>query len=109
MRVLRILLVAGFLTIRSPLRGNAGVTVMSIAMIMVVFVSVSFLPSLIAGAVAEVNQQVVNTLTGDLTLLPRARTTIDDANHFITQVDSTRGVLAATGQRRVASQISHAR
>ncbi|CAN5121429.1 ABC transporter permease [soil metagenome] len=99
--------VAFFLAARSIARGNAGVTVMSIAMMMVVFISVSFLPSLIAGAVTEINGQVVDTLTGDLTITSSTKTTIGDAGAYLREITGVEGVVAATGIRRVGNQIAH--
>ena len=69
--------VALFLAVRSLARGNAGVSAMAIAMMSAIFVSVMFLPSLIGGASTRLNSQVVDTLTGDLTILPTGRTSID--------------------------------
>ena len=106
MSSLRSLRVAVFLASRSIARGNSGVTIMSVALMIVVFISVSFLPSLINGAVTAINQQVTNTLTGDLTITPATKTSIDNASAYLKDIRRTPGTNAATGTRRVGNQIA---
>jgi len=99
--------VALFLAVRSLARGNAGVSAMAVAMMAAIFVSVMFLPSLIGGASTRLNSQVVDTLTGDLTILPTGTTSIDHVAPYLTDVRATDGVRSATAVRRVGNQISH--
>ena len=98
--------VAVFLAVRSISRGNAGVTLMSVAMVAVVFVSVSFLPSLLGGAVYSIDRQLRGTLTGDLTITSADATAIDSAASYLAQIRVADGVAAATGTRRVGTQIA---
>lgn len=98
--------VAAFLAGRSLRRGNVGVTAMSVVMMAVVFISVSFLPSLINGAVAAINEQVTSTLTGDLSITAAKSTTITDAGDYLQRIRSVSGVTAATGVRRVGTQVA---
>ncbi len=107
MRALRRTRVAVFLAVRSLVRGNAGVSLMSIAMMTAVFISVMFLPSLIAGATDALNLQLVGTLTGDLSVTASSGVTISGATSYLGQIRATEGVVAATGIRRVGSQVSH--
>lgn len=99
--------VAVFLALRSLVRGNAGVTAMAIAMMAAIFVSVMFLPSLLGGASTRLNSQVVDTLTGDLTITPEGTTSIRGAGAYVSDVRATDGVEAATAIRRVGNQVSH--
>ena len=92
----RDLRVAAFLASRSLARGNASVTVMTVLMMAVVFISVVFLPSLINGAVATIEQQVTRTATSDLIVKPAESTTI-----------GRRGTLRRPGGRRRRSRCDH--
>jgi putative ABC transport system permease protein len=85
-----------------------GVTLMSVAMITVVFISVMFLPSLIRGEATAITKQVTGTLTGDLLITAADAPVIADADSYLGQVRATDGVAAATGITRVATQIAHA-
>jgi methyl-accepting chemotaxis protein len=107
MRGLRRTRVAIFLAGRSLVRGNAGVSLMSIAMMTAVFISVMFLPSLLSGAIDALNHQLVGTLTGDLSITPSGGVAIPDSTAYLAQIRATDGVAAATGIRQVGNQISH--
>ena len=99
--------VALFLAVRSLARGNASITLMSVAMLTAIFISVMFLPSLIAGATDGLNKQVVGTLTGDLSITPTTGSAIHDGTAYLAQIRGTAGVEAATGMRRVGNEVSH--
>lgn len=106
MTAFRSLRVATFLAVRSISRGNLGVTLLSVAMMIVVFISVSFLPALISGAIVAIDRSVVTTLTGDLTITSANDPVIANAAEYVEQIDSTAGVDAATAIRRVGTQIA---
>lgn len=106
MTALRSLRVAVFLAVRSITRGNLGVTLLSVAMMIVVFISVSFLPALISGAVAAIDRSVVTTLTGDLTITSANDPAIVESGEYVAQIDVAPGVDAATAIRRVGNQIA---
>ena len=99
--------VAVFLAARSLLRGNASVSIMAVAMMTAVFISVMFLPALIAGATDAINTQLVGTLTGDLSITPSGGVAIHDSTSYLTDIRGTEGVAAATGMRRVGNEVSH--
>ena len=107
MSALRRTRVAVFLAARSLARGNAGVTLMSVAMMTAIFVSVMFLPALLASATDGLNQQVVGTLTGDLSITSTSGTAIQDGSGYLTSIRATPGVTSATGVRRVGDGVSH--
>lgn len=106
MRSGRNLRVAGFLALRSLARGNLGVTLMTVLMLAVVFISVVFLPSLINGAVVNIQRQVTDTATSDVVISSAERSSIDDARAYLVQVRRSDGVAAATGVRRVGNQVA---
>ena len=62
--------VGAFLAGRSLLRGNRGVAVTTTLMLLLIYISLLFLPSLIQGAVVRVQDQLVDTLTSDVVVTP---------------------------------------
>jgi ABC-type lipoprotein release transport system permease subunit len=95
-----------FLAGRSLLRGNHGVVATTAAMMLLIYVSLLFLPALIQGAVDRVDNQLVDTLTSDLVLTPGgSATTFPDA--LLDQVRHTGGVARATAVMRIGSQVSY--
>jgi putative ABC transport system permease protein len=100
--------VAGFLAVRSVLRSNYGVAVLTTLMLTLIFLDLLFLPSLIQGAVNRVNSQIVNTLTSDIAITPAgARTAITDTSAYLSQIRRTGGVAGATAVLRVGTQVSY--
>ena len=62
---MRGLRVALFLAARSLARSNYGIAVATTVMMLLIYMSLLFLPSLIQGAINRVNAQLVNTLTSE--------------------------------------------
>jgi putative ABC transport system permease protein len=108
MRLLANIRVAFFLAGRSLVRGNLGVTVLSVLMMAVIFISVLFLPSLISGAVAAITLQITATTASDLLVSPGPGThVITGSNDFLAQVRAAQGVAAATSTLRIGTEIAH--
>ncbi|TXN31888.1 ABC transporter permease [Lacisediminihabitans profunda] len=107
-RVGRSLRVAVFLAFKGLIRGNFGVTAMTILLMALIFVDVLFLPALIRGAVRTIDDQVINTVTSDLVITASAGAgTIDNPGALLAEIERTNGVRAATATTRVGTQISH--
>jgi putative ABC transport system permease protein len=105
----RMLRVSGFLAGRSLIRGNRGVTAMTVAVLLLIYVDLLFVPSLIQGAVDKINSQVTHTLTSTLQIMPtHGSHDIGDVSAYLSQIRSTKGVAATTATYRVGSEISHA-
>lgn len=105
---MRSLRVGLFLGGRAVLRGNRGIAVLTTLMMLLIYASLLFLPSLIQGAVNRVNAQLVNTLTSDVVITPPGRgTTLDGVDAYLGQIRETAGVEQATSVYRVGSQISY--
>jgi putative ABC transport system permease protein len=97
-----------FLAGRSLLRGNHGVAATTAVMMLLIYVSLLFLPALIQGTVDRINGQLVDTLTSDLVLTPGGSTSsFDDAGALLSQVRHTSGVAHATAEMRVGNQVSY--
>jgi putative ABC transport system permease protein len=100
--------VAAFLAWRSITRGNFGIASTTTLMLLLIYMSLLFLPSLIQGAVNRVNTQLVNTLTTDIVIQPDTRAgSIDNAGALLASIRQTPGVDQATAVVRVGSQISY--
>ena len=105
---MRGLRVALFLAARSLARSNYGIAVATTVMMLLIYMSLLFLPSLIQGAINRVNAQLVNTLTSDIVITPAGRTaSIDNVGPYLAQIRGTTGVKAATGVYRVGTQVSY--
>jgi putative ABC transport system permease protein len=105
MKTLRVTL---FLAGRSVIRSNYGVAVTTILMMLLIYVSLLFLPSLIQGAVNRVNGQLVDTLTSDIVITPASKAaSIDDAGAYLAKIRQTAGVAQATAVYRVGTQVTY--
>lgn len=108
MRLLANIRVAIFLAARSLARGNAGVTLLSIVMMAVIFISVLFLPSLITGAIAAITLQITSTTASDLQISPGPGTQlITGSTDYLDEVRAAPGVAAATSTLRIGTEIAH--
>lgn len=108
MRFVANIRVAFFLAGRSLARGNAGVTVLTIVMMAVIFISVLFLPSLITGAIAAITLQITSTTASDLQISPGAGTqVITESTAYLGEVRAASGVAAATATLRIGTEIAH--
>jgi putative ABC transport system permease protein len=100
--------VAFFLAARSLSRGNAGVTLLTIVMMAVIFISVLFLPSLITGAIAAITLQITSTTASDLQISPGPGSqTITDSTAYLSEVCRAPGVAAATATLRIGTEIEN--
>jgi len=97
-----------FLAGRSVIRSNYGVAVTTVLMMLLIYTSLLFLPSLIQGAVNRINDQLVNTLTSDIVITPVTKAaSIDDAGAYLAKIRQTPGVAQATAVYRVGTQVSY--
>lgn len=105
MKTLRVSL---FLAGRSVIRSNYGVAVTTVLMMLLIYVSLLFLPSLIQGAVNRINALLVDTLTSDIVITPATRAaSIDDAGAYLAKIRQTAGVAQATAVYRVGTQVTY--
>jgi putative ABC transport system permease protein len=97
-----------FLAGRSVIRSNYGVAVTTVLMMLLIYISLLFLPSLIQGAVNRINDQLVNTLTSDIVITPATKAaSIDDADSYLAKIRQTAGVSQATAVYRVGTQVTY--
>ena len=97
-----------FLAGRSLARSNYGIAAATTLMMLLIYISLLFLPSLIQGAINRVNTALVNTLTSNIVITPAGKgTAIDNAGSYLDQIRKTAGVAAATAVYRVGTQVSY--
>jgi putative ABC transport system permease protein len=77
-------------------------------MMLLIYVSLLFLPSLIQGAINRVNTALVDTLTSNVVITPAGGgKAIDDAASYLNQIRKTAGVAAATAVYHIGTQVSY--
>jgi putative ABC transport system permease protein len=97
-----------FLAARSLARSNYGIAAMTTVMMLLIYISLLFLPSLIQGAINQAGTQLISTLTSNIVITPSGQgTSIDDATSYLASIRSTAGVAAATAVYRVGTQVSY--
>ena len=97
-----------FLAIRSLIRGTYGIAATTTLMMLLIYVSLLFLPSLIQGAINRVNAQLVNTLTSNIVITPGSKTpSIDDVSSYMAKIRQTAGVAQATAAYHIGTQVAY--
>jgi putative ABC transport system permease protein len=99
---------SAFLAGRTLARSNYGIAAATTLMMLLIYVSLLFLPSLIQGTINRVNAALVETLTSNIVITPAGRgSVIDNAGAYLGQIRKTAGVAAATDVYHVGTQVSY--
>ena len=107
MRVVETIRTAAFLAVRALVRGPLGVLVMTIAMMALVYVQLLFIPSLIQGAIDQIESQLIDTTTSSVQVSPGPdEKAIADSSAVVDSARDVPGVEAATAALRVGSEVS---
>ena len=105
MRGLRVSL---FLAARSVARSNYGIAATTTLMLLLIYISLLFLPSLIQGAVNRANERLIDTLTSNIVITPAGKaTSITDVNAYLSKIRQTAGVQQATAVFHVGTQVAY--
>ena len=97
-----------FLAARSLARSNYGIAATTTLMMLLIYMSLLFLPSLIQGAINRVNAQLIDTLTSNIVLTPASKAaSIGDVSSYLTQIRQTAGVEQATAVYHVGTQVAY--
>ena len=100
--------VSAFLAARSLTRSNYGIAATTTLMMLLIYMSLLFLPSLIQGAINRVNAQLVNTLTSNIVITPAGQAaSISDDGPYLAKIRQAAGVEAATAVYHVGTQVSY--
>jgi putative ABC transport system permease protein len=104
--MIKSLKVATFLALKSIVRGNVGVIVLTIFMLILVTMNLLFVPGLINGANLSMNSILVRTYSGDIIIGPEGdKTVINHAEDLITRIESIDGVVAASARNNINAYI----
>jgi putative ABC transport system permease protein len=94
--------VAAFLALKSIIRGNIGIIVLTVFMLVLVTMNLLFVPALIRGATESMNSILVNTYSGDIIIEPSGDdTVINHVDDLIAGIESIDGVVAASARNDI--------
>jgi len=104
--MIKSLKVAIFLALKSIVKGNVGVIVLTIFMLILVTMNLLFVPGLIDGANVSMNSILVRTYSGDIIIGPEGdKTVINHVEDLITRIESIDGVVAASARNDINAYI----
>ena len=104
--MIKSLKVAMFLALKSIIKGNVGVIVLTIFMLILVTMNLLFVPGLIDGANVSMNSILVRTYSGDIIIGPEGdKTVINHVEDLITRIESIDGVVAASARNDINAYI----
>ena len=105
--MVRSLRVAMFLALRAVVKGNVGVTILTILMLVLVALNLLFVPGLIAGATVSANDILVRTYSGDLLIEAEGdNPRISHVEDLILGIESIDGVAAVSARNSMAAEIT---
>ena len=103
----RLFRVATFLALKSIVRGNVGIILLTIFMLVLVTMNLLFVPGLISGATVSMNTILVKTYSGDIIIEPEGdKTVINHAGDLVQSIESIDGVVAASARNNINAYIS---
>ena len=98
--------VATFLALKSIVKGNIGVIILTIFMLILVTMNLLFVPGLINGATESMNTILVKTYSGDIIIEPEGdKTVINHVDELIESIESINGVVAASARSDINAYI----
>jgi putative ABC transport system permease protein len=102
----RSLRVATFLALKSIVKGNVGIIILTIFMLILVTMNLLFVPGLINGATVSMNTILVKTYSGDIIIEPEGdKTVINHVDELIASIESINGVVAASARSDISAYI----
>lgn len=105
--MVRSLRVAMFLALKAVVKGNIGVTMLTILMLVLVALNLLFVPGLIAGATVSANDVLVRTYSGDLLVEAEGdNPRISHVEDLILGIKSIDGVAAVAARNSMAAEIT---
>jgi putative ABC transport system permease protein len=94
--------VAAFLALKSIVRGNVGVIVLTVFMLVLVTMNLLFVPGLINGATVSMNTILIRNYSGDIIIEPAGDdTVINHVDDLIAAIESIDGVVAASARNDI--------
>ncbi len=103
----RLLKVATFLALKSIVRGNVGIILLTIFMLVLVTMNLLFVPGLINGATMSMNTILIKTYSGDIIIEPGGDdTVISHADDLAQSIESIDGVVAASARNNINAYVT---
>jgi len=104
--VINSLKVAFFLAVKTTVRGNPWVFLLTIAMLMLVFLNLVFAPSLIGGVVDTVNDKIIHTLSGNIIAQSSGQDRlIGNVTGLVSKIESLDNVAGACGRNDLLADL----
>jgi len=105
---MRSLIVASFLAFKSVVRGNAGVTLLTVAMLVLANLNLLFVPSLVDGIVYSANDKLVTTYSSNIIIEAEGNNpVIRRVDELIGGIEAINGVIAVTARNGIGAQLSY--
>jgi putative ABC transport system permease protein len=99
--------VAAFLALKSIVKGNVGVVLLTIFMLILVTMNLLFVPGLINGATVSMNTILIKTYSGDIIIEPEGDdTVINHVDDLMESIESIDGVVAASAKNTINASIT---
>ncbi|MCJ7516232.1 MAG: FtsX-like permease family protein [Dehalococcoidia bacterium] len=100
--MIKSLKVAAFLALKSIVRGNIGVIVLTVFMLILVTMNLLFVPALISGATQSMNTILIRTYSGDIIIEPAGDDkVINHVDNLLDGIESIDGVVAASARNDI--------
>ena len=97
-----------FLALKTVLRGNKVVQLLTLVMLMLVFINMLFLPALLQGIIQTVNDKLITTVSSDLTLQPSTgQTEIPHVTSLKSQIRRLQGVSEVSSHTNIGTEIDY--
>jgi putative ABC transport system permease protein len=98
--------VAVFMALKSLIRGDARVLLLTVSMLILVYLNLVFTPSLLAGAVQKINDKTRNTMSADIVFQAAGESPIiAGAQELVSEIESLDGVEAACARNSLGAEI----
>ncbi len=99
--------VAAFLALKSIVKGNIGVIILTIFMLILVTMNLLFVPGLINGANVSMNTILIKTYSGDIIIEPKGDdTAISHVDDLVRSIESIEGVVAASARNNINAYVT---
>ncbi|MBN2463677.1 MAG: ABC transporter permease [Dehalococcoidia bacterium] len=99
--------VATFLALKSIVRGNIGIILLTIFMLVLVTMNLLFVPGLINGATLSMNTILIKTYSGDIIIEPGGDDTIiSHTDDLVQSIESIDGVVAASARNNINAYVT---
>lgn len=99
--------VAAFMALKSLVRGDVRVLLLTVSMLILVYINLIFTPSLLSGAVQKIHDKTKNTMSGDIVVQSDNFPVIVGAQEMVSAIEGIDGVAAACARTSLGTEIHH--